>query len=110
MREIFFKFYITFLSEKSFPKYTRKTDSHLTIVFEAFFFSHHLLYRYCHEKTSYMSNYAFFILMHKWIDRGQIHHFEKFQYYTSSDEIRITHRGVFIISAFALYRPIHAIK
>ncbi len=66
---------------------------------------------YCRqEKTSYASNYAFFTLMHKWVDRGQIHHFEKLQNYTSSDEIEITHRGVFIIGAPALYRPIHAIK
>ncbi len=26
-------------------------------------------YRRCHEKTSYVSNYAFFTLMHKWVDR-----------------------------------------
>ncbi len=64
----------------------------------------------CHEKTSYVSNYAFFSLMHKWVDRRQINHFEKLQNYTSSDEIGITHRGVFIIDANALYRPIHAIK
>ncbi len=48
--------------------------------------------------------------MHKWVDRGQIHHFEKLQNYTSTDEIGITHRGVFIIGASALYQPIHAIK
>ncbi len=33
----------------------------------------------CHEKTSYVSNYAFFTLLHKWVNRGQIHHFEKLQ-------------------------------
>ncbi len=56
-----------------------------------------------------MSNYAFFTLMHKWIDRGQIHHFETPKLHFS-DEIRITYRGVFIIGASALYRPIRAIK
>ncbi len=49
-------------------------------------------YRRCQEKTSYVSNYALFTLMHKWVDRGQIHHFEKLQNYTFSDEIGITHR------------------
>ncbi len=68
------------------------------------------MYRCCHEKTSYVSNYAFFTLMHKWVDKGQTHYFEKLQNYTSSDEIGITHRRVFIIGASALYRPIHAIK
>ncbi len=48
--------------------------------------------------------------MHKWVDRGQTRHFEKLQNYTSSDEIGITHRVVFIIDVSALYRPIHAIK
>ncbi len=48
--------------------------------------------------------------MHKWADRGQTHHFETFQTYTSSDEIGITHRGLFIIGASTLYRPIQAIK
>ncbi len=70
----------------------------------------HYTHRRCHEKTSYVSNYTFFTLMHKRVDRGQTHHFEKLQNYTSSDEIEITHRGVFIIGASALYRPIHAIK
>ncbi len=69
-----------------------------------------LTIRHCHKKTSYVSNYAFFTLLHKWVDRGQTHHFEKLQQYTSSDEIEITHRGVSIIGASALYRPIHAIK
>ncbi len=69
-----------------------------------------LSYRRCHEKTSYVSNYAFSPLMHKWVDRGRTHHFEKLQNYTSSDEIGITHRGVFIIGAPALYRPIYALK
>ncbi len=36
-------------------------------------------YRRCHEKTSYVSNYAFFTLLHKWVDRRQTHHFEKLQ-------------------------------
>ncbi len=31
-----------------------------------------------HEKT-YMLNYAFFSLLHKWVDTGQTHHFEKLQ-------------------------------
>ncbi len=67
-------------------------------------------YRRCHEKTSYVLNYAFFTLQHKWVQRGQTHHFEKLQEYSSSDEIGITHRGVFISGASALYRTIHAIK
>ncbi len=28
-------------------------------------------YHRCHKKTSYVSNYAFFILLHKWVDRGK---------------------------------------
>ncbi len=36
-------------------------------------------YRRRHEKTSYVSNYAFFTLLHKWIDRGQMHQLEKLQ-------------------------------
>ncbi len=67
-------------------------------------------YHRCHEKTSYVSNYAFFTLMYKWVDIGQIHHFEQLQNYTSSDEIGITHRGVFTIGESTLYRPIHAIQ
>ncbi len=73
-------------------------------------FLKHVSHRLCYEKTSYVSNYAFFTLMHKWADRGLTHHFEKLQNYTSSDEMGITHRGVFIIGVFALYQPIHAIK
>ncbi len=38
-----------------------------------------LIYRRCHEKTSYVSNYVFFTLLHKWVDRGQMHHFEELQ-------------------------------
>ncbi len=75
-------------------------------------FSPNFTYRRCHEKTSYVSNYAFFTLMHKWVDREEIHHFEKLQNYTSSDEIGITHRGVSIIGPIGpsdVYRPIHAI-
>ncbi len=34
-------------------------------------------YRRCHEKTSYVSNYAFFTLLHKWIDRTKTHRLEK---------------------------------
>ncbi len=34
--------------------------------------------RRCHEKTSYVSNYAFFTLLHEWVDRGQAHRLEKF--------------------------------
>ncbi len=37
------------------------------------------LYRRCHEKISYVSNYAFFTLLHKWVDRGQMYRFEKLQ-------------------------------
>ncbi len=36
-------------------------------------------YRRCHEKTSYVSNYAFFTLLYKWTNRGQTHCFENFQ-------------------------------
>ncbi len=28
-------------------------------------------HRHCYEKTSYVSNYVFFISSHKWVDRGQ---------------------------------------
>ncbi len=35
--------------------------------------------RRCHEKNSYVLNYAFFTLQHKWVQRGQTHHFEKLQ-------------------------------
>ncbi len=66
--------------------------------------------RRCHEKTSYVSNYAFFTLLHKWGDRGQTHRLEKLQQYTSTNEIGITRIGVFLIDAYALYRPIHTIK
>ncbi len=37
------------------------------------------IHRRCHEKISYVSNYAFFILLHKWADRGQTHRLEKLQ-------------------------------
>ncbi len=36
-------------------------------------------YRRCHEKTSYVSNYAFLTLLHKWVDRRQMHRSEKLQ-------------------------------
>ncbi len=36
-------------------------------------------YRRYHVKTSYVSNYAFFTLLHKWVHRGQTHYFEKLQ-------------------------------
>ncbi len=36
-------------------------------------------YRRRHEKTSYVLNYVFFTLLHKWVDRGQTYHFEKLQ-------------------------------
>ncbi len=39
----------------------------------------HDTYRRCHEKTSYVSNYAFFTLLHKSGDRGQMHRLEKLQ-------------------------------
>ncbi len=80
------------------------------IFFQNFLSRLTVIYRHCHEKTSSVSNYAFFTLMHKWVSRGQIHHFEKLQNYMSSEEMGITQRGVFIIGASALYRPIHAIK
>ncbi len=32
-----------------------------------------------HEKTSYVSNYMFFTLLHEWIDIGQTHQLEKLQ-------------------------------
>ncbi len=35
-------------------------------------------YRRRRYKTSYVSNYAFFTLLHKSVDRGQMHRFEKF--------------------------------
>ncbi len=63
-----------------------------------------------HENTSYVSNYLFFILLHKWVDRGQMYRLENLQKYTSSDEIGITHIGVFLINVSTLYRPILAIK
>ncbi len=75
-----------------------------------FFFPNLVKFRRCQEKTFYVSNNSFFTSMHKWVDRGQTHHFEKLQNYTSSNENGITHRGVFIIGASALYRPIHTIK
>ncbi len=34
-------------------------------------------HRRCHEKTSYVSNYAFITLLHEWVDRGQKHQLEK---------------------------------
>ncbi len=30
----------------------------------------------CHEKTSYVSNYAFITLLHEWVDRRQMHQLE----------------------------------
>ncbi len=33
--------------------------------------------RRCHEKTSYVLNYAFITLLHEWVDRGQMHPLEK---------------------------------
>ncbi len=38
-----------------------------------------ILNRRCHEKTSYVSYYAFFTLLHKWIDIGRMHRLEKLQ-------------------------------
>ncbi len=32
-----------------------------------------------HKKISYVSNYAFFTLLYKWINRGQTHRLEKLQ-------------------------------
>ncbi len=37
--------------------------------------------RPCHEKTSYVSNYAFLTLLHEWVDRGQMHPLEKLRLY-----------------------------
>ncbi len=34
-------------------------------------------YRRCHEKTSYVSNYAFITLLHEWVNRGQMLQLEK---------------------------------
>ncbi len=34
--------------------------------------------RRCREKTSYVSNYAFFTLLHEWVDRGQTDRLQKF--------------------------------
>ncbi len=36
-------------------------------------------HRRCYEKISYVSNYAFFTLLHKWVDRGQMYRFEELQ-------------------------------
>ncbi len=36
------------------------------------------IYRCCHEKTSYVSNYAFITSLHEWVDRWQMHQLEKF--------------------------------
>ncbi len=36
-----------------------------------------ITYRRFHEKTSHVSNYAFVILLHEWVDRGQMHQLEK---------------------------------
>ncbi len=30
-----------------------------------------------HKKSSYVSNYMFFTLLHEWVDRGQTHQLEK---------------------------------
>ncbi len=38
-----------------------------------------IMYHRCHEKTSYVLNYAFFTLLHEWGDRGQMHRLEKLQ-------------------------------
>ncbi len=46
-------------------------------------------YRRCHEKTSYVSNDAFFTVMHKWVNRGQTHHFEKLQNYIFSYKLEL---------------------
>ncbi len=32
-----------------------------------------LVHRRCHEKTSYVPDYAFFTLLHEWVGRGQTH-------------------------------------
>ncbi len=37
------------------------------------------IYRRRHEKTSYVSNYAFFTVLHKWGDRGQTQRLEELQ-------------------------------
>ncbi len=40
-------------------------------------FARSTTYRRCYEKTSYVSNYAFFTSLYKWVDRGQMHRLEK---------------------------------
>ncbi len=37
----------------------------------------------CNEKTSYVSNCVFFILLHEWVDRGQKHQLEKLYAFNS---------------------------
>ncbi len=70
---------------------------------KACFLHGRLGYHWCHEKASHVSNYGVFTLLHEWVDRRQTHRLEKLQSYTSSDEIGITHTGVFLIVASALY-------
>ncbi len=41
--------------------------------------SYHQYNVLCHEKTSHVSNYAFFTLLHKWVDKGQTHRLGKLQ-------------------------------
>ncbi len=61
-------------------------------------------------KKPSVSNYAFFTLLHEWVDRGQTHRLEKLSYVCNSDFIaRSAVLGVFLIDVSALYQPIHAI-
>ncbi len=73
----YWKGWIIFLACWPFLKpFTHLQMIELLPCYHMLFFTCH---RRCHEKTSYVLNYAIFTLLHKWVDRGQTHHFEKLQ-------------------------------
>ncbi len=60
---------------ESMKNITSEVAQHFLIQHNKF----HEIYRRCPEKTSYVSNYACFTLLHKWGYRGQTNRLERLQ-------------------------------
>ncbi len=57
--------------------YSITTSSLSEAVHLTYSFLKYHLFRRCRKKTSYVSIYAFFTLLHEWVDKGQTHRLEK---------------------------------
>ncbi len=68
------------------------------------------IYRRCHEKTSYVSNYASLLYCMNGSVEGRHIDWKNFSMCKSDFIARSAIIGVFLIDASALYRPIYAIK